>query len=857
MLVAEAPGWEEHKCGIPLVGKTGQELDERYLNGERLPARHAWFLSNLYREYKGKDYVYTAKDLRRDEPELLDELRRVQPKLIVTMGRHSTRYFLGDVGIEEVQGIPWILPATVNAANCFRIPPVIFPVTHIAAGFHNSEQSAYVVSGFNALAEYFTGKLEPRVLFDDPYPEPHYEEITTEAQLQSRLQGLSPEASLAIDTEGWPARPWSIQFSTEPGAGYLVRANRRDLIRQCSAYLDRVRPTLVYHSALHDLGMMRALELPTDMPFDDTMVMAYLLQIEPQGLKPLCARHCNMQMQNYTELTSGPAHRLALDYIQALWDVEQLDYEEECQDAFWQEIDKGRRISVFPKLPKSSLHRATERMLRSKDPRKLWNNQVEDIQVEGYRRLGSMPLPTLDYVPAAVAIRYGCRDSDGTGRLLPQLSRRIDVLGLREVYDLELSTYPLIERMSHVGIKPDLPHFTRLSHTLETELQTLQHTLAHETSDTSFNANSGDQVARYLFDQLGIDPIGRQLKSERFSTNDKILEALEHEHPEHPVIGTIRTYREVYKLKHTFVDRVPDFVHRWPFDGRVHATFRTTRVVTGRLASSDPNMLAQPEHGKFAEDFKRGWIAEPGHVLCAWDESQIELRGLAHLSQDPVLLSAFRAGQDLHAKLAARIFGGQESVYLGKCYERFAVKEINFGIPMGMGPKGLMVALRGKGIEADEETAQRWLDETLGLYRGVKRYMDERKAEARRQGFVRCLSGRIRYIGGIRSPHAHIRQEAERFAFSTPIQESATWIMKQAEATIYQDILVPFWRQNIWVEPLLQVHDSIKIEVVEGLQDELHVLMSQAMTQVPKGFSVPLAVAGEWGTSFGEMETFS
>jgi DNA polymerase-1 len=210
---------------------------------------------------------------------------------------------------------------------------------------------------------------------------------------------------------------------------------------------------------------------------------------------------------------------------------------------------------------------------------------------------------------------------------------------------------------------------------------------------------------------------------------------------------------------------------------------------------------------------------------------------------------------DLHAALAERIFGvkpGQQD----KHKHRLPAKAINFGIPMGMTCKGLSVELRKNGVDADEDTAQRWLDETLGLYKGVARFMEERKAEAHRNGFVRCLSGRIRYIGGIRSRDDRTREEAERFAFSTPIQESATFIMKQAEKIVYEDILVPYWKDGRWVEPLLQVHDCLKLECDEGMEQELHILMSEAMTNVPKGFSVPLAVEGEWGPNMADMRGF-
>ena len=525
-------------------------------------------------------------------------------------------------------------------------------------------------------------------------------------------------------------------------------------------------------------------------------------------------------------------------------------------------------MRVLPKLPKTALHRAAVRVIGSPRSYDLWEDQIEDLQVAAYRQLGPVPEATLDYVEPKTAVHYGCRDADGTLRLFDVYNQQIDAMGLRDVYNLELSTYPFLTRMQQIGLKPDLEHFARLSQQLQGEIDRLQRELdtgvgqKSYANSVSFNANSGDQVAEYLFHDLGLEEL-KMTKGGRGSTNDKILEALEHEHPECSLIATIRAYRETYKLKNTFVDRLPDFCHRWPFDGRIHATFRATRVVTGRLAASDPNVLAQPEHGTFAREFKRGWVAEPGHVLCQWDESQIELRGLAHLSQDPLMLAIFRGEQrnpdgsliDLHAATAERIFGVKPKDQ-EKSRHRLPAKAINFGIPMGITARGLTVELRKNGVQADEDAAQRWLEETLALYPGVQRYMEQRKAEAARHGFIRCLSGRIRYIGGIHSKNDRVREEAERFAFSTPIQESASWTMKMAEAYIWKEVFPYFWRNGHYVEPILQVHDCLKIECDGGIKDELNTLMRLSMTECINKFSVPLDVAGEWGTNMSDMVPF-
>lgn len=388
------------------------------------------------------------------------------------------------------------------------------------------------------------------------------------------------------------------------------------------------------------------------------------------------------------------------------------------------------------------------------------------------------------------------------------------------------------------------------------EIADRQVKLEAETGIEGFNANSGDQVAHFLFEVLGLEGTKKTDSGTRYSTNDKILEALEHEHPDVPVLTTIRDVRELTKLKFTFVDQIPAFTHRWPFDERIHATFRTTRVVTGRLAASDPNLLAQPKHGQFAKRFRRGWVAEEGHLLAEWDLSQVELRVLAHLSQDPVMLAVYRGELrnpdgsriDLHAALAERIFGVKPKDQDGSKH-RLPAKAVNFGLPMGMTCHGLMIELRKNGLMLDEDDAQRWIDETMRLYKGVPRYQQGKIAEARRQGYVRCLSGRIRYIGGTQARDERIRAEAERFAFSTPIQEGAQWIMKRAEGVIWQEVCLHYQHERRYVEPLLQVHDALDFELEEDprLAQEVHRRMVAVLTDGPPGFSVPIETSGDVG----------
>ena len=1050
VVVGEGPGQDENRKGQPFVGKTGDEM-RRFMDGEAMPAFDDIFRTNIYRYWGGKDYEYSDEDLARDEPELIAELEACQPKVIVAVGRHAARWFLGDgVTFDEVGGLPWLVDidaliatkrgsgasskdphsrsvgsgkasslhsdtgssnssmrsgvrteraidsskgrsvkgklstisavtedvstrrtsklsrtkktcddsasaertaskgtgsrlktpiATVNTSDVAgsvsskqrtsggpaqaqsgngRIV-VVFPVIHPAAGFRSPEASALCSYHFAQLALFADEQLTPRKLHDDPIPNPQYFHVTNPSVIKTFVALGSTIRKIYSDSEGYARRPWSVQWSAKPGTGYLIKAEDVNVLRCFLDWVVESGVTVIFHNSLHDRSVFRAMARLCgwseerilfgldQVPFGDTMVMAYLLQLEPQGLKGLATRHSNMSMMSYDELMGDKQNDMARDHLFRMWDLLWHDYQEAQQKAF-EKINKTplrdksgkvkrskdgtiklRKTTVLPAIAKSDLFKAVERCTKAKEPFRLYGDQREDIVVEGYNLLGEMPEATLDDVDFPTALRYGCRDGDATARVEPELSKRIDALKLRDVYNLELSTYPLIDRMMQVGMRPNLTVFSALSDKLHYEIADLQVAIEQATDTEGFNANSGDQVAEHLFGKLELTPLKMTSPSDkkeaRGSTNDKILETLEKEHGhEYPVISLFRDYRETYKLKHTFVDRIPDFVHRYPFDERVHATFRTTRVITGRLAASDPNVLAQPEHGKFAKDFKAGWEAAEGHVVCNWDLSQVELRVLAHLSRDPVLTEAYtfecshhtdwQGGKtmckrdecvlkgDLHAKLAHMVFGIKPSQQ-DDSKHRLPAKTHNFGLAMGMTCHGLMIELRKNGVDVDEDGAQEWIDASNKLYRKVPHYKAEKIAEARRNGFVRCLSGRIRYIGGIRSRDERLRAEAERFAFSTPIQEGAQFILKTSEALMWEQVFHHFYRmgyykegpKGLYVEPLCQVHDAIKAEVAEHLVKDVNERMVSCMTkQVNHLISVPLGVEGKFGPNFRDMK---
>lgn len=878
MVIGETVGKMEALSGRPFSGPGGREID-RFFNGVGLPLREEVFCTTWIREWGGEDVEVTAADYHRDEPLLCAEIQRVQPRVIVALGRHIVRWFLGDVDMEDCHAFQWYLPADSPRRALFTNPDqvVIHAGYNPAAGFRSPELSSAVAYDFAQLEAFLGGTIRARKLYDDPFPAPDYEEIANADFLDQVMDGDQiGQFEFASDTEGHPYRPWSVQISNEPGTAWIIR--RPDLIARfawwVNTYPSRYRFT--FHSALHDLTMFRVLGIDVrDLVFDDTAIMTYNLQLEPPGLKPLCVRFNGMQMQSYDEIMGNVVNEIAQDWLLSCTGVEEMEWEARRQAEFDRltttpytdkkgKVKPGRKLRTLPKLPKTDLHKALERCLRSTEPRKLWEKQTLDHKVAAEAKYGEMWEATLDQVELPKALHYAGRDADGTGRLKPILYERLVANDLLDVYEADLGTVLLIDRMAYVGIKPDLAHFAALGDDLHAEIADIHTRLALQLADAgafdletafTFNPNSTYQVGDLLFKHFNL-PVLKETRDGDPSTNDKILEALQKQPGLAPetrdVIISIRDYRETYKLKHTFVDKMPSYVDRWPHDGRIHATFRITRTLTGRLAASDPNLLAMPKHGKFAERFRSGFVAGEGHYLGSWDLSQIELRILAHLSQDPTLLAAYRDGLDLHARLAQRIFGGDEKDHK-KGITRLAAKAINFGLPMGMTNIGLCVELKKNGVDVNEDDAQRWLDETMALYRYVPLYQQDKIAEAKRRGFVTDLRGRRFYLGGIRSSHKATRAEAERQAGALPIQAGAQECMKLAEAAIWE-IIKRRQRQGQWIEPILQIHDDMILEFDQRLVHEINADVVACMTQVPAHLiSVPIETSGDYGVCWGDM----
>jgi DNA polymerase-1 len=348
-----------------------------------------------------------------------------------------------------------------------------------------------------------------------------------------------------------------------------------------------------------------------------------------------------------------------------------------------------------------------------------------------------------------------------------------------------------------------------------------------------FNPASTPKLREILFDRLGLKPARRTKTG--FSTDADVLESLA---GSHPVVTMLLEWRQLVKLKSTYVDTLPRLVH--PQTRRVHTSYNQAVATTGRLSSSDPNLQNIPIRTAEGREIRRAFVARDGCVLFDADYSQIELRILAHLSGDAALIAAFREGADVHRATAARVMKVDPSAVTPEMRDR--AKVVNFGIVYGMGARGL-----AQSLDIDVAEARRFIDDYFRSYPGVKRFIDDTIERARRDQAVSTLLGRMRRLPDIDSTNPGLRAFSERVAVNTPVQGTAADIIKLAMLRIHRALAAA----NMESRMILQVHDELLFEVPEGELERAQEMVREAMENA-MALAVPLKVDMGTGTNWLE-----
>lgn len=421
-------------------------------------------------------------------------------------------------------------------------------------------------------------------------------------------------------------------------------------------------------------------------------------------------------------------------------------------------------------------------------------------------------------------------------QLAPRLESELARLGNADLFrDLEMPLVPVLAEMELSGVSVDLPYLQQVSRELYEQLQRLDQEIA-DVAHGPINVNSPQQLARFLFEDLDL-PGGRKTKS-GYSTDASVLEGLR---DQHPVVSKILEFRQLSKLKGTYVDALPLLVDSKTH--RVHTNFNQTVAATGRLSSSDPNLQNIPIRTEVGQKVRRAFIpGRPGDVLLSADYSQIELRVLAHMTDDPVLVDAFARGEDIHARTAAEVFGIPQAQVTAN--QRRLAKVVNFGLFYGLSDFGLA---RDTGMSREE--AQAFIDAYFRAYNRVREFLEGIKIEAREQGYVETILHRRRYIQDIRSPNRQLRLGAERIAINMPVQGSAADIMKLAMIRLQQYI----HEQGLASQMVLTVHDELVFEVTPGERERLIEVVPDLMARAYT-LKVPLQVDLKIGPNWQDME---
>ena len=428
--------------------------------------------------------------------------------------------------------------------------------------------------------------------------------------------------------------------------------------------------------------------------------------------------------------------------------------------------------------------------------------------------------------------------ADIAGRLATALRREVEAAGLLKLYqEIDLPLVPVLQRMEQAGVKIDRTALAEMSSRLEQEISVKAKEI-YEKAGQEFNISSPKQLGDVLFNKLGLPAPVKYGKGKTISTAVDVLEklALEHEVPR-----LVLEYRQLTKLKSTYVDALPALLN--PLSGRLHTTFGQTGTATGRLSSTNPNLQNIPIRTELGREIRAAFTADPGHVILAADYSQIELRLLAHFSQDPLLVEAYRRGDDIHTLTASQVFGVPPLMVTAD--HRRQAKVVNFGIVYGLSAFGLSQNLN---IEPGE--AKKFIEAYFEKYAGVRKFIDDTLADARREQKVRTLFGRLRPIPDINSKNFNLRGFAERTAVNTPLQGTAADLIKIAMIRIDEAIR----ERDLKSRMTLQVHDELVFEVPEAELDIMKSLVREYMEKVHPELSVPLQVDLGVGPNWRDLD---
>lgn len=904
LLVGEAPGYNEayHKPQPrPFVGRSGEE--QRWYLSRHSISPDSFRQTNIVWEYIEGNPDPTPSLISKWRPHLISEIRSCRPKLIVAVGRFAARAFLGnDLEMEICHGIPHN-PGAFEPSIYRRFQEaglgdtVILPVYHPALGFYDNDARALIAWDYSQVAECIR-KIKSRthiyIRRDEYEGKEQYLDVTG-VQLSYLLDDLSPDSAIALDTEGTPSDPWSIQVSLSPGTGYCLRRSQPDFIVGINA-LQRVANNgslIIAHNLMYDLPMCQIMGLDLYAPtirLWDTQYGSYLKRLEPQGLKPLLWRWCGMRQTSYQETVGDAGRMLQLVYLGKVASLT-IDWPKpEPQQT--EEHDGTTRTykpqPIYNRICKILVDFADNKLDKDGNPVDIldrWLQVDKALRKPVEDALGPMPIGTLNDIELAKAIHYACRDSDGCGRLYPLQREYLSSHGLLPLMETGMAVLPIFSEMQSTGMPASRSHFQQLYDDMSAEMRVIQRRISTlYYSSKPFNPGSPQQVGA-LMRRRGLRS-EKRTESGAMSTSKGSIEHLRYSDP---AISDVFEWRERQHIRDSFCEPIlshmtdmpsVDILNRTGDIYPIHCQLKVTRTTTRRLSSTNPNLLAIPARTELGIKVRNCFLAPPGFVFGSWDLSAIEMRVMADESQDPLMFQLFTDPdeRDIHYETASRVFGiplrksrdpKERYMDIDKMKHRYPAKTAGFGILYGIQGGGLATQLRKEGLtEWDDDSCAKLIKEWLGVYKGVADYIYRVYRETLSSLESRDRWGMPRYLPGIANrDYANVSvpwrkglrlsptvAEAVRCAVSQRIQGGARGMVINAYRYL-RPIIYEMQRQGLAVQWALDYHDEMVLLFSEDLWDTMNDLVIYALTQeCGTKLRIPVVAEGSCSISWGGLK---
>lgn len=923
LFCGEAPGKTESIQRKPFVGASGKILRSNFLDyGIDLSQ---FYLTNVVKDYIEGNPDPTPSLISKWSPTLINEINSCQPRLIVAIGRFAAQWFLGDSAtMEDCHGIPFKAGA-LDASRVNRAPKncIIIPIYHPAYLLRAKDEKSKSLIATQLMYDFQqVYKAYNKIINNQPIEIVEYKYLDSEQHIDvtgaDTADILNDEGSniteIAIDTEGTPDDPWSIQYSFNPGIGYVLRYSQKDFQKGLNA-LQKLADNLVLfimHCAntpsgcMYEIIMSRVMKLfLSRATVFDTMYALDKLRFEPKGLKPAAFRLCGIRLDPYETLIGDIGKQKQIAYLENI-----LNYDwPKPETQFILENDGTTRL-YKPQRIETTVNGILNDIESGKvnkdgkltDPKKRWENINKLLRKMVEKELGRLPIGTLNDIPLQDAIKYSARDAIATYFIKQKLIPILDELDLTQLVSDGNKVLPIFELMQYHGMPASRSKFESLREYTQTKYSEFQHELSSKYyNNEPFNPNSPPQVASLLR--------RRGLKSEKStptgapSTGKK---AIEHLRYNDPAIELVFQCREHKHIETAFCE---NFLETFPENNEgnivefhnITSIYKPASTETRRLATEgsadDVSILNIPVRTEIGRMVRDCFIAPDGYLMLAADYSQLELRILADDSKSEFLCNSFINGADIHTLTACEVFGidiatiesmSEKEKLEFKFNRRLPAKTINFGICYGQGDQGVYEGLRKEGLLWSLEDCHKIRKEILRLF-GIDSYIKSAVNEAKYQtkinssgksevvvvngrklkkGFVRdrirfdvddgetgnVQLGMYRYLPNLYSDEPKLYAEATRHVISHRIQGTAQSLIQNAMRYL-KPIIFEMIDSGLKIHWLLQYHDELIFLVEKGIEDLVQSVVIDGMENY-NGFKlrVPVIVESAIAESWAKLK---